>query len=137
MTQRKVQQVLRRVADATPSGKLPSERESEALRLATAVGGVVGKMAGVFANQGPHAVTREAGPREGSPRSSVGAMRRQHVVPQENGWAVKAEGDNRASAVFATRDEAISHAIKLGSEAREVIVHGKLGMTRTESPREE
>ena len=37
-------------------------------------------------------------------------MGKHHVVPQERGWAVKGEGKARASAVFATQDEAIAAA---------------------------
>lgn len=157
MTQRKVQQVLRRLAEATPSGKLPSERESEAFRLATAVGGVVGKMAGAWVTHGPRGSTdsHPAVKKEGASVYGLKGevVRRQHVIPHADGWAVKQEStddlvfrdeciaetvvavSDRRAAVFATREEAINHALTIASEGREVIVHGKAGVVRSDGAR--
>lgn len=44
MGNRKVEQVMRRVAEATPSGKLPSERETDAMRLVKSIGSVARKV---------------------------------------------------------------------------------------------
>jgi len=39
----------------------------------------------------------------------------QVVYPHENGWAVRKEGSDRATAVFDTRDEAMERANELAS----------------------
>lgn len=58
--------------------------------------------------------------------------KRQHVVPGSRGWRVRREGGKRASSVHATQAEAIAAAKELG----EVVVHGKNGKIRKESPYE-
>lgn len=44
MGNKRVAQVLQRVAEATPSGKLPSERESDAMRLVKSIGSAARKV---------------------------------------------------------------------------------------------
>lgn len=55
----------------------------------------------------------------------------QHVVPRENGWAIKKEGSNKASAIHSTQEEAINAAIKIAKNQRsEVVIHGRDGKIR-------
>ncbi|ASC72983.1 hypothetical protein XM38_039440 [Halomicronema hongdechloris C2206] len=57
----------------------------------------------------------------------------QHVVPHPDGWAVKAEGADRATRVTETQREAIEIARNIAkNQASERIVHGqsKLCMVR-------
>ncbi len=55
----------------------------------------------------------------------------QHVVPRNNGWAVKSAGSERASSIHSTQAEAISqarsNAMKQNSE---MLIHGKNGQIR-------
>lgn len=46
----------------------------------------------------------------------------QHVVPRDDGWAVKPEGGQRASSIHGTQREAIDHS--------ELFVHGRDGRIR-------
>jgi hypothetical protein len=55
----------------------------------------------------------------------------QHVVPHSNGWAVKGEGNTKASSVHQTQRAAESaarqSAVRTGSE---VLIHGRDGRIR-------
>lgn len=55
----------------------------------------------------------------------------QHIVPHENGWAVRGAGNERASSVHSTQREAIGAAretaIRQGSE---MLIHGENGRIR-------
>lgn len=55
----------------------------------------------------------------------------QHVVPHNGGWAVKGEGNSRASSIHDTQREAIGAAreaaIRQGSE---MLIHGQNGRIR-------
>ena len=59
------------------------------------------------------------------------APKNQHVVPRPNGWAVKAETNQRATSIHRTQREAIDAArdvaVNVGSE---VIIHGRNGRIR-------
>jgi hypothetical protein len=59
------------------------------------------------------------------------SKKNQHVVPHERGWAVKGEGNDRASSVHTTQASAITAgretAINQGSE---LFVHGANGQIR-------
>ena len=59
------------------------------------------------------------------------SKKNQHVGPHARGWAVKGEGNIRATSVHDTQREASAAArkaaIRLGSE---VIIHGKNGRIR-------
>lgn len=46
-----------------------------------------------------------------------------HVVKRESGWAVRKEGNTKASKVYRTKEEAIRSTEKLRKEGSEVIVH--------------
>lgn len=52
-----------------------------------------------------------------------------HVVPHEDGWAVQKEGNERATSVHATKDEALEQARTLAKdqEPSQLIVHKKDG----------
>ena len=55
-------------------------------------------------------------------------MSRRHVVPHENGWAVRAEGASRASSLHQTQAEAEAAARKIVSHqgGGEVIIHRRM-----------
>ncbi len=56
----------------------------------------------------------------------------QHVVPSTSGgWAVRKTGSERASKVFSTQQEAITHARQIAKkEKSELYVHKKDGTIR-------
>lgn len=57
--------------------------------------------------------------------------RNQHVVPHPNGWAVKGEGAERATAVYPTQREAIDHAREsCRNQKSELFIHGEDGRIR-------
>ena len=51
------------------------------------------------------------------------ATERAHIVKRESGWAVKKEGNEKASKVYKTKDEAIQDAEKLRDKGTDVIIH--------------
>jgi hypothetical protein len=53
--------------------------------------------------------------------------KRAHVIKRESGWAVKKEGNLKATKVYKTQDAAIKGAQKLRSSGHDVIVHGRDG----------
>lgn len=56
-----------------------------------------------------------------------------HVVPHEEGWAVKKNGAERASSLHATKDEAIERGRELARPAAgQLIVHRQDGTIQTE-----
>lgn len=59
---------------------------------------------------------------------------RVHVVPTQNGWAVKKEGATRASSVSPTKAEALkaAHSIK---SADKIVVHKKDGTIQSYNPK--
>lgn len=60
-------------------------------------------------------------------------MGKHHVVPHAKGWAVKGEGKARASAVFATQEDAISAAKRIAAnQGGYVLIHRPDGTIRTE-----
>jgi|WetSurMetagenome_2_1015567.scaffolds.fasta_scaffold493994_1 hypothetical protein len=60
-------------------------------------------------------------------------MGKHHVVPHERGWAVKAEGKARASAVLPTQAEAIAAAKRIAAnQGGYVLIHRRDGTIRTE-----
>ena len=55
----------------------------------------------------------------------------QHVVPRENGWAIKGEGNKRATALYPTQKEAIERARKIAiNQGSELFIHGRNGRIR-------
>lgn len=54
-----------------------------------------------------------------------------HVVPHQDGWAVKKEGNERASSVHGTQAEALQQARDQGRRDQvEVVTHGRDGRIR-------
>lgn len=59
------------------------------------------------------------------------ATKSQHVVPREDGWAVKAAGSTRVTKVFDTQRDAINAARRIAQNQRgELVVHGRDGRIR-------
>lgn len=55
----------------------------------------------------------------------------QHVVPHDDGWAVKPEGADRASSVHTTQAEAIERAREIArNQGVELFIHGRDGRIR-------
>lgn len=55
----------------------------------------------------------------------------QHVVPHEEGWAVKGEGNERYTGVYDYQDQAIRRAKEIARNyGSTVIIHGKDGRVR-------
>ena len=55
----------------------------------------------------------------------------QHVVPREGKWAVKGEGNERATSVHDTQREAIEVAREISrNQESELFVHGRDGRIR-------
>ncbi len=55
----------------------------------------------------------------------------QHVVPHGDGWAVRAEGNERATSVHRTQSEATEAARQIATNQRsEVLIHGRNGQIR-------
>ena len=54
--------------------------------------------------------------------------KRIHVVTHENGWAVRREGSDRASAVERTKEEAVDRGREIAQRERgELVIHGEDG----------
>jgi hypothetical protein len=54
-----------------------------------------------------------------------------HVVPHNDGWAVRKEGSNRASSVHDTQKDAIASARLSAIKSRgELVIHGRNGRIR-------
>jgi Uncharacterized protein conserved in bacteria (DUF2188) len=55
----------------------------------------------------------------------------QHVVPHDRGWAVRGEGNSRASSVHGTQAQAIEAARQTAiNQKTEVLIHGRNGQIR-------
>lgn len=55
----------------------------------------------------------------------------QHVVPHEDGWAVRGAGNSRATSVHDTQAEAIRHAREIAqNQESEMFIHGRDGRIR-------
>ena len=63
--------------------------------------------------------------------SSMTKRKNQHVVPHEQGWAVKSEGSERATQVFSTQQEAANRAREIAkNQQSEMFIHNKQGKIR-------
>ena len=59
------------------------------------------------------------------------ATHNQHVVPHEEGWAIKGEGNERYTAVYDYQDDAIKRAKDIARNYKsDVIIHRKDGTIR-------
>ncbi|MDD6128024.1 MAG: DUF2188 domain-containing protein [Veillonellaceae bacterium] len=55
-------------------------------------------------------------------------MPNQHVVPRGSGWAVKGEGNSRATAITSTKQEAIDKARNIArNQGAELVIHNRNG----------
>jgi uncharacterized protein YdaT len=55
----------------------------------------------------------------------------QHVVPHDDGWAVKGEGNKRATSVHDTQREAAERAREIArNQQSEVVIHRRDGTIR-------
>jgi len=55
----------------------------------------------------------------------------QHVVPHEGGWAVKGEGNSKATSVHPTQAAAIDAAKQIATNQQsEMLIHGTNGAIR-------
>lgn len=55
----------------------------------------------------------------------------QHVVPHQNGWAVKGAGNYRATSIQPTQQKAIHDAVQIAKHQKsEVVIHGRDGKIR-------
>ena len=55
----------------------------------------------------------------------------QHVVPHEDGWAVRGAGNSRATSVYQTQAEAIGEAREIArNQQSELLIHGENGRIR-------
>ncbi len=55
----------------------------------------------------------------------------QHVVPHDNGWAVKGAGNSKATSVHSTQAEAIKDAKEIAqNQQSEMFIHGTNGQIR-------
>ncbi len=55
----------------------------------------------------------------------------QHVVPHDDGWAVRGEGNERATSVHDTQEEAINAGREIAqNQGSELLIHGKNGQIR-------
>ena len=58
----------------------------------------------------------------------------QHVVPHEDGWAVKKAGASRATIVTETQQEAITKAVEIAkNQETELMIHDRDGKIREKS----
>ncbi len=58
-------------------------------------------------------------------------MANQHIVQRDNGWAVKGEGNKKATAIYQTQQEANGAAkIIAENQTGDVIIHGRDGKIR-------
>ncbi|MDE0555848.1 MAG: DUF2188 domain-containing protein [Candidatus Poribacteria bacterium] len=59
------------------------------------------------------------------------SKRNQHVVPHEDGWAVRGAGSQRASSVHRTQREAIDAGREIArNQNSELLIHGRDGRIR-------
>jgi hypothetical protein len=59
------------------------------------------------------------------------SRRNQHVVPHEDGWAVRGAGSQRASSVHQTQQDAIEAGREVArNQGSELFVHGRDGRIR-------
>lgn len=55
----------------------------------------------------------------------------QHIVPQDGNWAVKGEGNQKATSIYTTQKEAIEAGREIAKNQKsELIIHDKHGKIR-------
>lgn len=61
----------------------------------------------------------------------MSANKNQHVVPHNGSWAVKGEGNSKATSIRPTQQEAINDAVQIAKNQKsEVVIHGRDGKIR-------
>jgi len=64
-------------------------------------------------------------------RNRKDSQKHQHVVPHEDGWAVRGEGNQRVTASYKYQDDAIDRARDIAMNYKsDVIIHGRDGRIR-------
>jgi hypothetical protein len=59
----------------------------------------------------------------------------QHIVKHNEGWAVKGEGNSKATVVAPTKQEAIEAGKSIAkNQSSELVIHGKDGRYRRKTP---
>lgn len=59
------------------------------------------------------------------------SKRNQHVVPHDNGWAVRGAGSQRATSVHQTQQQAIDAGRAISrNQGSELLIHGRNGQIR-------
>ena len=59
------------------------------------------------------------------------SKKNQHVVPHSDGWAVKGEGNQRATSIHSTQRDAIGAARDIArNQGSEMFIHGENGRIR-------
>ena len=53
--------------------------------------------------------------------------KRVHVISRQDGWAVKKEGNSRATKIYTDKEEAVQDASKLKKDGCDVVIHKKDG----------
>ena len=53
--------------------------------------------------------------------------KRVHVISRKSGWAVKKEGNSRASKIYSNKETAVKKASKLREGGHDVVIHKKDG----------
>jgi hypothetical protein len=59
-------------------------------------------------------------------KKSASSNSRIHVISRKGGWAVKKEGNTKASKIYSTKNAAVKGASKV-SKGRDVVIHKKDG----------
>ena len=63
--------------------------------------------------------------------NSMTKRKNQHVVPHEQGWAVKSEGSTKPTQIFSTQKEAEDRAREIAkNQQSEILIHNKKGQIR-------
>lgn len=58
--------------------------------------------------------------------------RNQHVVPHQEGWAVRGAGSQRATEVFDTKTEAVQRGREIAqNQHTELVIHGRDGVIQS------
>ncbi|MDA8747687.1 DUF2188 domain-containing protein [Litoreibacter sp.] len=59
------------------------------------------------------------------------SKRNQHIVPHDNGWAVRGAGAQRATSTHATQQQAIDAGRSISqNQGSELLIHGRNGQIR-------
>lgn len=60
------------------------------------------------------------------------SKRNQHVVPHEDGWAIRAAGASRATATYGRKSDAVDRAREIAQNQRtELVIHGRDGQIQS------